>query len=135
MVLYAVFPDNEFDRCSCPKLKDWYRVMPTYTYVCKKCEHEMDVFHGMNDAPKVKCAACGSTRTQKRLGTGAGIIFKGSGFYETDYKGGAKKKEESGAGGSEKSEAKSESKETTKSDSKSESKSDSKPATKKAKSD
>jgi len=103
--------------------------MPTYTYACKKCDHRWDVFHGMNESPKVKCESCGSTRTQKLLGTGAGIIFKGSGFYETDYKGGAKKKDESGS--AEKKESKSESKETAKSDSKSESKS----TTKKAKSD
>jgi putative FmdB family regulatory protein len=72
--------------------------MPTYTYQCQKCEHEMDVFHSMTENPKVKCEACGSRRTKRLLGTGAGIIFKGSGFYETDYKNGrskGKSKEES----------------------------------------
>ncbi len=60
--------------------------MPTYTYECKKCEHLMDVFHSMSESPRVKCESCGSRSMKRRLGTGAGIIFKGSGFYETDYK-------------------------------------------------
>lgn len=59
--------------------------MPTYTYECKKCSHEQDVFHGMNAKPRVKCEECGGM-CKKLLGAGAGIIFKGSGFYETDYK-------------------------------------------------
>ena len=59
--------------------------MPTYTYKCKKCGAEQDVFHAMSAKPKVACAACGGACV-KQLGTGAGIIFKGSGFYETDYK-------------------------------------------------
>lgn len=60
--------------------------MPTYSYLCKKCGHEFDVFHGISEKPKLKCASCGSARCEKLLGTGAGIIFKGSGFYETDFK-------------------------------------------------
>lgn len=59
--------------------------MPTYTYECKKCGHEQDVFHGMNAKRRVKCDECGGM-CKKLLGMGAGIIFKGSGFYETDYK-------------------------------------------------
>ena len=59
--------------------------MPTYTYKCKKCGAEQDVVHAMSATPKVACAACGGACV-KQLGTGAGIIFKGSGFYETDYK-------------------------------------------------
>ena len=59
--------------------------MPTYTYQCKKCDHEMDVFHGISAKPRVKCAECGGS-CRRLIGTGAGIIFKGSGFYETDYK-------------------------------------------------
>ncbi len=65
--------------------------MPTYTYECQKCHHTMDVFHSMSETPRVKCSACGSSRTKRLLGTGAGIIFKGSGFYETDYKNGRTK--------------------------------------------
>lgn len=60
--------------------------MPTYTYGCKKCGHVFDVFHAMSATPKVECTACGSRRTERHLGTGAGIIFKGGGFYETDFK-------------------------------------------------
>lgn len=59
--------------------------MPTYTYQCKKCDHEMDVFHGISAKPRVKCAECGGS-CRRLIGPGAGIIFKGSGFYETDYK-------------------------------------------------
>ena len=81
----------------------------------------------MNDAPKVKCEACGSTRTKKLIGTGAGIIFKGSGFYETDYKNSAGKNvDKTDSGATEKKETKSE----NKSESKSESKTDSKSTTK-----
>lgn len=59
--------------------------MPTYSYQCKKCAHVVDVFHGMSENPSVKCTECGGA-TVRLLGTGAGLIFKGSGFYETDYK-------------------------------------------------
>ncbi len=59
--------------------------MPTYEYECNKCGHVFDVFHSMTAKPRVKCPECGGG-TKKRIGAGAGIIFKGSGFYETDYK-------------------------------------------------
>jgi len=93
--------------------------MPTYTYVCKKCSHAMDVFHAMSATPKVKCENCGSTRTEKQLGTGAGIIFKGSGFYETDYVKKSDAKADKGGDGAKKAEKseKSETKSTTKSES------------------
>ena len=89
--------------------------MPTYTYLCKKCEALQDVFHAMSESPRVKCNACGSVRMTRLLGTGAGIMFKGSGFYETDYK---KNGNGHGKNGS-KTEASSESKSESKSDSKS----------------
>lgn len=80
--------------------------MPTYTYQCTKCSHQMEIFHPITANPRVRCEACGSRKVQRLLGTGAGIIFKGSGFYETDYKrdtGQAKstvdKKSDSGPGG------------------------------------
>ena len=59
--------------------------MPTYTYQCKKCGHSHDVFHAISATPRVRCPECNAT-CKRLLGTGAGIIFKGSGFYETDYK-------------------------------------------------
>jgi len=65
--------------------------MPTYTYECRNCHHTVDVFHAMTKSPRVKCPACGSLRMKRLLGTGAGVIFKGSGFYETDYKNGRTK--------------------------------------------
>ncbi len=59
--------------------------MPTYDYECRKCGNQTEVFHGMLEKPRVKCPKCkGGMR--KLIGTGAGIIFKGSGFYETDYR-------------------------------------------------
>ena len=60
--------------------------MPTYTYGCKKCGHEFDVFHGISANPALRCESCDSAKVERHLGTGAGIIFKGSGFYETDFK-------------------------------------------------
>ena len=59
--------------------------MPTYEYECGACGHVVDVFHNMTAKPRVKCPECGG-RTKKKIGAGAGIIFKGSGFYETDYR-------------------------------------------------
>ena len=59
--------------------------MPTYSYECGSCDHVFDVFHGMSADPKVKCEKC-AKKCHRLFGTGAGIIFKGSGFYETDYK-------------------------------------------------
>jgi putative FmdB family regulatory protein len=61
--------------------------MPTYTYGCKSCGHEFDVFHAISATPRIKCESCASAKVERHLGTGAGIIFKGSGFYETDFKG------------------------------------------------
>lgn len=59
--------------------------MPTYEYECTVCGHVFDVFHSMTAKPRIKCTECGG-RSKKKIGAGAGIIFKGSGFYETDYK-------------------------------------------------
>ena len=71
--------------------------MPTYDYVCEKCDHEFEFFQSMSDARLTDCPVegCGG-HVKRKIGTGAGIIFKGSGFYETDYrsesyKSGAKK--------------------------------------------
>ena len=59
--------------------------MPTYDYECQSCGEVFEKFHSMAKRPRVKCPLCGG-RAKKLLGTGAGIIFKGSGFYETDYR-------------------------------------------------
>lgn len=60
--------------------------MPTYDYVCKGCDHAFELFHSMKDAPKKKCPECGKLKLERLIGTGAGVIFKGGGFYETDYR-------------------------------------------------
>lgn len=61
--------------------------MPTYDYACSACGKEFEVFQSIKDQPLKTCKVCGKTGTVRRkIGTGAGVIFKGSGFYETDYK-------------------------------------------------
>ena len=67
--------------------------MPTYQYSCEKCGHEFEIFQAMTDkplntCPKERCAAkkWGKGKVKRLIGTGAGIIFKGSGFYITDYR-------------------------------------------------
>ena len=59
--------------------------MPTYEYECDKCGNHFERFQNMNDEPIKDCPECGGQVT-RLIGTGAGIIFKGSGFYATDYK-------------------------------------------------
>ena len=60
--------------------------MPTYAYACQKCDHEFDAFQSITAKPLRKCPACGKASLKRLIGTGAGIIFKGSGFYATDYR-------------------------------------------------
>ena len=60
--------------------------MPTYEYECSKCGHALEKFQSMSDKPLKKCPSCGANKLEKMLSGGAGLIFKGSGFYETDYK-------------------------------------------------
>ena len=60
--------------------------MPTYEYECKACKHEFEIFQSMKDDTLKKCPECGKNKLVRLIGTGAGIIFKGSGFYETDYR-------------------------------------------------
>lgn len=59
--------------------------MPTYEYECGKCGHRFEMFHSMKAEPVKKCPKCRG-KVQKLIGTGSGIIFKGTGFYQTDYK-------------------------------------------------
>jgi putative FmdB family regulatory protein len=59
--------------------------MPTYEYRCRKCGHEFEDFKSMSAPPLTKCPKC-KGKVDRLIGRGAGIIFKGSGFYETDYK-------------------------------------------------
>ena len=60
--------------------------MPTYEYACEKCGHQFDEFQSITAKPLRKCPECGKLALRRLIGTGAGIIFKGSGFYETDYR-------------------------------------------------
>jgi putative FmdB family regulatory protein len=60
--------------------------MPTYEYACPKCGHEFEQFQSMRDEPLKKCPKCKKTGVKRLVGGGAGLIFKGSGFYITDYK-------------------------------------------------
>lgn len=60
--------------------------MPTYDYRCAACEHEFELFQSMKDKPKRKCPSCGKNALKRLIGAGAGVLFKGSGFYETDYR-------------------------------------------------
>src|SRR5438045_3201456 len=60
--------------------------MPTYEYKCTACGHTFEQFQSMSAPPVKKCPNCGKSKVKRLLGTGAGIIFKGSGFYITDYR-------------------------------------------------
>ena len=59
--------------------------MPTYDYVCDACEHQFEVFQSIKEGPKRKCPKCGRQKL-RRLISPATIVFKGSGFYKTDYR-------------------------------------------------
>ncbi|MCX7848564.1 MAG: zinc ribbon domain-containing protein [bacterium] len=59
--------------------------MPTYEYECQKCHHVFEMFQGITDAPVRRCPQC-KGNVRRLLGTGAAVMFKGTGFYETDYK-------------------------------------------------
>ena len=59
--------------------------MPTYEYRCKKCGHEFEVFQSISDNPLKKCPVC-EGKVERLISPGAGFIFKGSGFYTTDYR-------------------------------------------------
>ncbi|MFH1776864.1 MAG: zinc ribbon domain-containing protein [Candidatus Omnitrophota bacterium] len=59
--------------------------MPTYDYECRKCRRTFEVFQKMTDEPQKKCPKCGG-KVSRLIGAGCGLIFKGSGFYITDYK-------------------------------------------------
>jgi putative FmdB family regulatory protein len=60
--------------------------MPTYEYLCDACGHRFDQFQSITAKPIRRCPVCRKLKLRRLIGTGAGIIFKGSGFYETDYR-------------------------------------------------
>ncbi len=76
--------------------------MPTYEYECNRCGHDFEMFHSISATPPKRCPKCRG-KLVRRIGTGAGLLFKGSGFYITDYRSDSYKKaskaEQGGGGG------------------------------------
>jgi putative FmdB family regulatory protein len=91
--------------------------MPTYDYECDACGHKFEQFQSISAPVEKKCPECKKLKLRRLFGTGAAIVFKGSGFYQTDYRSDSYKK------AADKDKPSSESKSEKKSDSKSESKS------------
>jgi putative FmdB family regulatory protein len=60
--------------------------MPTYDYVCDGCGHAFELFQSMTDSVKKTCPKCGKKKLRRLIGAGGAIVFKGSGFYQTDYR-------------------------------------------------
>lgn len=60
--------------------------MPTYDYACEACSHEFEHFQSITSSPLRKCPECGERKLKRLIGAGAGLLFKGSGFYITDYR-------------------------------------------------
>ncbi len=60
--------------------------MPTYDYQCDACGHEFELFQRISEEPLKKCPQCKKNKLQRLFGTGAAVVFKGSGFYQTDYR-------------------------------------------------
>jgi putative FmdB family regulatory protein len=60
--------------------------MPTYEYQCKACGHTLEEFHSITDPPLTRCPRCDTDNLVRIMGTGGGLIFRGTGFYLTDYK-------------------------------------------------
>jgi putative FmdB family regulatory protein len=86
--------------------------MPTYDYECDACGHAFELFQSISDPVKKKCPECGKPKLRRLFGTGAAVVFKGSGFYQTDYRSESYKKaaEKDKPAGDSKSESKGESK-------------------------
>lgn len=60
--------------------------MPTYEYECDACSYRFEKFQSMNDKPVRKCPECGKNKLRRVIHGGSGVLFKGSGFYQTDYR-------------------------------------------------
>ena len=112
--------------------------MPTYEYRCKACCHEFEEFQSITAPVLKKCPSCAKAKLERLIGIGSAVMFKGGGFYETDYR--SESYKNAAKADADASKPKSESsdsggKSETKSDTKSENKSDSKSASKPAKTD
>ena len=66
--------------------------MPTYDYICDACAHEFEAFESIKADPQTVCPTCGKSTLRRKIGAGAAILFKGSGFYQTDYRSDSYKK-------------------------------------------
>jgi putative FmdB family regulatory protein len=99
--------------------------MPTYDYECDGCGHSFELFQSISEPVKKKCPECGKPKLRRLFGTGAAVVFKGSGFYQTDYRSDSYKK------AAEKDKPAGESKSDGKTDSKSDAASESKSASEK----
>jgi putative FmdB family regulatory protein len=97
--------------------------MPTYDYECSACGHRFDELQSFTDSPLSKCPKCKKNKLTRLFGGGGAIIFKGGGFYETDYRRAGEKPSENGE--ADKSEAKTEAKAENKTETKSETKAES----------
>lgn len=105
--------------------------MPTYDYECDACSHKFELYQSISAEPEKVCPSCKKKKLRRLIGTGGAVMFKGSGFYQTDYRSESyKKSAASDSKSSSGSESKSETKSESKSEAKSEPKTDSKPATK-----
>lgn len=93
--------------------------MPTYDYICGACKHHTEIFHSMADSPRRKCPKCSKLKLVRQIGMGGGVIFKGTGFYETDYRSESYKKGEGSAKAEGKAKDKTEAKKSSPSDSES----------------
>ena len=60
--------------------------MPTYEYRCKACSAELEIFHSMTEDARTECPECGEQELVRLISSGGAVLFKGSGFYETDYR-------------------------------------------------
>ncbi|MBA7699855.1 hypothetical protein ES703_108559 [subsurface metagenome] len=70
--------------------------MPTYDYICENCGYEFEQFQSVKSKPLHKCPRCKKAGLKRLIGAGSGLIFKGSGFYQTDYRSESYKKAEKG---------------------------------------
>jgi len=70
--------------------------MPTYEYRCSACGAQLEFFQSITESAKRKCPECGERKLERKIGAGAGFLFRGSGFYQTDYRSESYKKSEAG---------------------------------------
>ena len=66
--------------------------MPTYDYICDECGHEFEAYESIKAEPRTDCPKCQRPKLRRKIGPGAAILFKGSGFYQTDYRSDSYKK-------------------------------------------